>query len=78
MGSKLNFKKKCILGTSTCKMVKHILNETVDDQYMSGKAQVMFKIEMETMFSSAQNKKLNKYDIDHTDNLEISSNHNRN
>ena len=59
-------------------MVKHILNETVDDQYMSGKAQVMFKIEMETMFSSAQNKKLNKYDIDHTDNLEISGNHNRN
>ena len=38
----------------------------------------MFKLEMETMFSSAQNKKLNKYDIDHTDNLEISGNHNRN
>lgn len=38
----------------------------------------MEMVEMETMFSSAQNKKLNKYDIDHTDNLEISSNHNRN
>ena len=38
----------------------------------------MFKLEMESMFSSAQNKKLNKYDIDHTDNLEISSNHIRN
>ena len=33
---------------------------------------------METMFLSAQNKKRNKYDIDHSDNLEISSNHNRN
>ena len=59
-------------------LLKHILNETVDYQYVSGKAQVMFKLEMETMFSSAQNKKLNKYDIDNTDNLEISSNHNRN
>ena len=36
------------------------------------------RVEMETMFLSAQNKKQNKYDIDHSDNLEISSNHNRN
>ena len=50
----------------------------VIDQYLSMKAQVMFKWETETMFSSAQNKKPNKYDIDHADNLRRSSNHNRN
>ena len=32
-----------------------------------------FKLEMETIFQ-----KLNKYDVDHIDNLRISSNHNRN
>ena len=60
------------------KYIQPILNETMDGQYLSVKAQVMFKRETETMFSSAQNKKLNKYDIDHADNLGRSSNHNRN
>ena len=86
-GSKLNFSKKCILGTFTCKMVA-IKNPSPPQASLewncgwfvnvSGKVQVMFKLEMETMFSSAQNKKLNKYDIDHSDSLGISSNHKRN
>lgn len=42
--------------------IKYMLHETGEGQYVSGKAQVMFTRETETMFSSAQDKKLNMSD----------------
>lgn len=54
----------------TCKemSIKHILNKTLDGQYVSVKAKAMFKGETE-VFCSAQNKDLKKSDViiaDHT------------
>ena len=80
-GSKLNFSKNCILGTFTSKMaaIKNPSPPQASLEWACGwsacirEAQVTFKLEMETIFQ-----KLNKYDVDHIDNLRISSNHNRN